>query len=34
MVIANGNRPENLYDILDNKDVGTRFTGEKVCSSC
>ena len=27
MVIANGNRPENLYDILDGKDVGTTFTG-------
>jgi len=26
MVIANGNRPENLYDILDDKDVGTKFT--------
>ena len=26
MVIANGNRPENLYDILDGKDVGTKFT--------
>ena len=25
MVIANGNRPENLYDILDGKSVGTRF---------
>ncbi len=28
MVIANGNRPENLYDILDGKAVGTRFTGK------
>ena len=27
MVIANGNKPENLYDILDGKDVGTTFTG-------
>ena len=26
MVIANGSRPENLYDILDGKDVGTTFT--------
>ena len=28
MVIANGSRPENLYDILDGKAVGTRFTGK------
>ena len=26
MVIANGSRPENLYDILDGKAVGTTFT--------
>ena len=26
MVIANGNKPENLYDILEGKDVGTKFT--------
>ncbi len=26
MVIANGNRPANLYDILDGKAVGTKFT--------
>ncbi len=26
MVITNGNRPENLYDILDGKSVGTTFT--------
>ncbi len=26
MVIANGKNPANLYDILDGKDVGTRFT--------
>ena len=26
MVIANGRTPTNLYDILDGKDVGTRFT--------
>jgi glutamate 5-kinase len=25
MVIANGRTPENLYDILDGKDVGTTF---------
>ena len=25
MVITNGNRPENLYDILDGKSVGTTF---------
>ena len=29
MVIANGNRPENLYDILDGKNVGTYFTARK-----
>ena len=28
MVIANGSRPENLYDILDGKAVGTRFGGK------
>ena len=28
MVIANGSRPENLYDILDGKDVGTTFSGK------
>ena len=27
MVIANGKNPEGLYDILDGKAVGTRFTG-------
>ncbi len=26
MVIANGSKPTNLYDILDGKDVGTKFT--------
>ncbi len=26
MVIANGKRPANLYDILDGKAVGTKFT--------
>ena len=30
MVIANGSRPENLYDILDGKAVGTMFTGKCV----
>lgn len=30
MVIANGNDPENLYDILDGKPVGTRFTEERL----
>ena len=28
MVIANGRRPENLYDILDGKAVGTTFIPE------
>ena len=28
MVIANGRTPTNLYDILDGKDVGTRFTAK------
>lgn len=28
MVIANGNNPEVLYDIVDGKDVGTRFIGK------
>ena len=27
MVITNGNRPDNLYDILDGKTVGTLFSG-------
>ena len=30
MVIANGSRPENLYDILDGKAVGTMFTEKCV----
>lgn len=30
MVIANGRRPENLYDILEGKDIGTTFEEEKV----
>ena len=25
MVITNGNRPENLYDILDGNQIGTMF---------
>jgi glutamate 5-kinase len=29
MVIVNGARPEVIYDILDGKDVGTRFVGRK-----
>ena len=29
MVIANGARPELLYDIVDGKDVGTRFLGKR-----
>lgn len=27
MIIANGSRPENLYDIMDGLEVGTKFTG-------
>ena len=30
MVIANGSKPTNLYDILDGKSVGTTFTGESL----
>lgn len=30
MVIANGRRPENLYDILEGKNVGTKFTEERL----
>lgn len=30
MIIANGNRPANLYDILDGKEVGTTFKGVKI----
>ena len=29
MVIADGGRPEHLYDILEGKSVGTRFLGRK-----
>ena len=30
MIIANGNNPTNLYDIIDGKSVGTTFTGESL----
>ncbi len=30
MIIANGSRPENLYDILDGKSVGTTFAGGRL----
>ena len=30
MVISNGSNPGNLYDILDGKEVGTRFTEENA----
>ena len=30
MIIANGNRPENLYDIMDDMQIGTKFTGVMV----
>ena len=30
MVIANGKNPDNLYDILDGQEVGTKFTEERV----
>lgn len=30
MIIANGNRPENLYDIMDGLEIGTKFTGGAV----
>ena len=30
MIISNGNKPTNLYDILDGKSVGTTFTGESL----
>ncbi|MCD8088957.1 MAG: glutamate 5-kinase [Oscillospiraceae bacterium] len=29
MIIANGQKPELLYDIMDGKDVGTRFIGKR-----
>ncbi len=31
MVIANGQNPEILYNLLDGKAVGTRFTGKRCC---
>ena len=30
MVIANGSNPENLYDIIDGQDVGTRFLAQET----
>lgn len=30
MIIANGNRPANLYDIIDGKQVGTTFTEKRL----
>ena len=30
MVIANGNNPGNLYDILEGKTVGTTFSEERL----
>ena len=30
MIIANGSRPENLYDIMDGKEIGTKFSGVMV----
>ena len=30
MIISNGSRPENLYDIMDGIEIGTKFTGVKV----
>ena len=27
MIIANGSRPDNLYDIMDSKEIGTKFAG-------
>ena len=27
MIISNGNRPDNLYDIMDGKEIGTKFIG-------
>ena len=30
MIIANGNRPDNLYDIMDGMEIGTKFTGVMV----
>ena len=30
MVIANGDNPDILYDIIDGKDIGTRFLGKRL----
>ena len=30
MIIANGKDPSVLYDIIDGKNVGTRFIGDKT----
>ena len=30
MVISNGQRPEDIYDIVDGKEVGTRFVSKAV----
>jgi glutamate 5-kinase len=30
MVISNGSRPEDLYDIVEGKPIGTRFIGKTV----
>ena len=30
MIIANGSRPENLYDIMDGMEIGTKFTGVMI----
>ena len=30
MVITNGEHPENLYNLLEGKPVGTRFMGKKA----
>ena len=30
MIIANGYRPDNLYDIMDGMEIGTKFTGVMV----
>ena len=30
MIIANGNNPRNLYDIVDGKEIGTRFTEKSL----
>ena len=30
MIIANGNKPANLYDIIDGKPIGTTFTEKRL----